>query len=175
MTDQKVRRKRPVHVERRPDGRWAVVREGNKKASAVHPTREQAVKHARSMASKSGSEVYVHDREGAVREHDSYGAAAETHEEALGREVASVLLTRPDTGAVERQIAYRDEEETFIGRRVDCGVLMLDLVEALGKREEDALQALQGAAQGLLQRTKDTRLVECIVRTSRELPRWLCS
>jgi hypothetical protein len=119
-----------------------VIREGNKKASAVHPTREQAVKHARSMASKSGSEVYVHDREGAIREHDSYGAAAETHEEALGREVASVLLTRPDTGAVERQIAYRDEEETFIGRRVDCGVLMLDLVEALGKREEDALQAL---------------------------------
>jgi len=117
MTDQKVRRKRPVHVERRPDGRWAVVREGNKKASAVHPTREQAVKHARSMASKSGSEVYVHDREGAVREHDSYGAAAETHEEALGREVASVLLTRPDTWAVERQIAYRDGEgETFIVR-----------------------------------------------------------
>jgi Uncharacterized protein conserved in bacteria (DUF2188) len=117
MTDQKVRRKRPVHVEHRPDGRWAVVREGNKKASAVHPTREQAVKHARSMASKSGSEVYVHDRQGGIREHDSYSAVAETHEEALGREVASVLLTRPDTGAVERQVAYRDDEgETFIVR-----------------------------------------------------------
>ncbi len=117
MTDRKVRRKRPVHVERRPDGRWVVLREGNKKVSAVHPTREQAVKHARSMASKSGSEVYVHDRQGGVREHDSYGAAAETHEEALGREVARVLLTRPDTGAVERQIAYRDGEgETFIVR-----------------------------------------------------------
>jgi hypothetical protein len=117
VTDRKVRRKRPVHVERRPDGRWVVLREGNKKVSAVHPTREQAVKHARSMASKSGSEVYVHDRQGGVREHDSYGAAAETHEEALGREVARVLLTRPDTGAVERQIAYRDGEgETFIVR-----------------------------------------------------------
>jgi hypothetical protein len=117
VTDRKVRRKRPVHVERRPDGRWVVLRERNKKVSAVHPTREQAVKHARSMASKSGSEVYVHDRQGGVREHDSYGAAAETHEEALGREVARVLLTRPDTGAVERQIAYRDGEgETFIVR-----------------------------------------------------------
>jgi hypothetical protein len=105
VTDRKVRRKRPV------------LRERNKKVSAVHPTREQAVKHARSMASKSGSEVYVHDRQGGVREHDSYGAAAETHEEALGREVARVLLTRPDTGAVERQIAYRDGEgETFIVR-----------------------------------------------------------
>ena len=115
MTDQKVRRKRPVHVERRPDGRWAVVREGNKKASAVHPTREQAVKHARSMASKSGSEVYVHDRQGGVREHDSYGAAAETHKEDLGREIAGVLLTRSDTGAVERRIAFGDGE-TFIVR-----------------------------------------------------------
>jgi hypothetical protein len=114
VTDRKVRRKRPVHVERRPDGRWVVLREGNKKVSAVHPTREQAVKHARSMASKSGSEVYVHDRQGGVREHDSYGAAAETHEEALGREVARVLLTRPDTGAVERQIAYRDGETLIV-------------------------------------------------------------
>jgi hypothetical protein len=110
VTNERLRRKRPVHVEPRPDGRWAVIREGNKKASAVHPTREQAEKHARSMAAKSGSEVYVHDRQGTVREHDSYGAPAQKHEEIHGREVASILLTRPDTGAVQRQVAYHEDE-----------------------------------------------------------------
>jgi hypothetical protein len=110
VTNQRLRRKRPVHVEPRPDGRWAVIREGNKKASAVHPTRERAEKHARSMAANSGSEVYVHDRRGAIREHDSYEAMTNEHEEIHGREVAHVLLTRPDTGAVQRQVAYHDDE-----------------------------------------------------------------
>ena len=105
-----------MHVEPRPDGRWAVIREGNKKASAAHPTREQAEKHARSMAAKSGSEVYVHDRQGTVREHDSYGAPAQEHEEIHGREVASILLTRSDTGAVQRQVAYHDDGATWTVR-----------------------------------------------------------
>jgi hypothetical protein len=108
VTKEWLRRKRPVHVEPRPDGRWAVIREGNKKASAVHPTREQAEKHARSMAAKSGSEIYVHDMRGAIREHDSYEGTANKHEEIHGREVAHVLRTRPDTGAIERQVAYHD-------------------------------------------------------------------
>jgi hypothetical protein len=99
-----------VHVEPRPDGSWAVVREGNKKASAVHETRERAEKHARSLARESGSEVYVHDRQDRVREHDSYVSMAQTHEETVrGEEAGSVLLTRPDTGAVERQVAYRND------------------------------------------------------------------
>ena len=111
MSDEQSRRKAPVHVEPRPDGRWAVNREGSKKASGVHSTRERAEKQARSIADKDGSEVYVHDRRDAVREHDSYGTmTAQTHEEVLGEEVVSVLVIRPDTGAVERQAAYRDGE-----------------------------------------------------------------
>jgi hypothetical protein len=73
VTKEWLLRKRPVHVEPRPDSRWAVIREGNEKASTVHPTREQAEKHARSMAAESGSELYVHDRRGAIREHESRG------------------------------------------------------------------------------------------------------
>ncbi len=118
MADEQGRRKAPVHVEARPDGSWAVIREGNKKASGVHSTRERAEKQARSIADKDGSEVYVHDRQDTVREHDSYeGITAQRHEEVLGEEVASVLATRPDTGAVERQAAYRgDESEAWTVR-----------------------------------------------------------
>ncbi len=107
MSNEQSRRKAPVHVEPRPDGSWAVVREGNKKASGVHSTRERAEKQARSIADKDGSEVYVHDRQGRVRAHDSYDTmTAQTHEKALGEEVGSILVTRADTGAVERQAAY---------------------------------------------------------------------
>src|ERR687890_981127 len=78
VTNEWLRRKRPVHVEPRPDGRWAVIREGNKKASAVHPTREQAEKHATSMAARSGSEIYVHDRRRWIAEnYTSQGSAYE--------------------------------------------------------------------------------------------------
>ncbi len=109
MADEQSPRKAPVHVEPRPDGTWAVVREGNKKASGVHSTRERAEKQARSIANKDGSEVYVHDRQDTVREHDSYDKmTAQTHQEVLGEEVGSVLVTRPDTGAVERQAAYHN-------------------------------------------------------------------
>lgn len=119
MVGEESHRKAPVHVEPRPHGGWTVIREGNKKASAVHPTREQAEKHARSMASKSGSEVYVYDRQDKVREHDSYGMTVGTHEGTRGEEVASVLLTRPDTGAVQRQVAYHNGERGTWTVRVD--------------------------------------------------------
>lgn len=42
--DEHNRREAPVHVEPRSDGSWAVIREGNKKASGVHSTRERAEK-----------------------------------------------------------------------------------------------------------------------------------
>ena len=43
--------------------------------------------------------------------HDIYGSRHE-HErkEAYGQKVGEVTLTRPDTGAVQRQVAYHDEK-----------------------------------------------------------------
>ena len=53
-------REKPVHVAPRQDG-WVVMREGNKKASAVHPTRHQAEEHGRSIARDHGTDFYLHD------------------------------------------------------------------------------------------------------------------
>ncbi len=86
MVGEEGYRKAPVHVGPRSHGGWAVIREGNKKASAVHPPREQAEKHARSMASKDGSEVYVHQGQDEIREHSSYDMTVQTHEGARGEE-----------------------------------------------------------------------------------------
>ena len=66
-------RKPPVHVVRREDKKWAVIREGNKKASSVHDTKEQAEKRGRSLAHESGSEFFLHDEQGRTRERESHG------------------------------------------------------------------------------------------------------
>jgi uncharacterized protein DUF2188 len=65
-------RKSPVHVVRRGD-KWAVIREGNKKASSVHDSREQAEKRGRSLAHNSGAEFFLHDEQHRVRERESHG------------------------------------------------------------------------------------------------------
>ena len=65
-------RKSPVHVVWRGD-KWAVIREGNKKASSVHDSREQAEKRGRSLAHNSGAEFFLHDEQDRVRERESHG------------------------------------------------------------------------------------------------------
>jgi len=103
-------REKPVHVAPRQDG-WVVVREGNKKASAVHPTRHQAEEHGRSIARDHGTDFYLHDKDGKVLVHDIYGSRHEHEgEEAYGQKVGEVTVSRPDTGAVQRQVAYHDEK-----------------------------------------------------------------
>ena len=64
--------KKPVHVTPREDG-WAVMREGNERASSVHRTQKEAEKKGRQSARKDKTEFYLHNRQGQIRERDSYG------------------------------------------------------------------------------------------------------
>jgi hypothetical protein len=61
-----------VHVTPRDDG-WAVMREGNQRASSVHPTQKEAEKVGRQAARKDQTEFFLHNRQGAIRQRDSYG------------------------------------------------------------------------------------------------------
>jgi Uncharacterized protein conserved in bacteria (DUF2188) len=65
-------KKKPVHVTPREDG-WAVIREGNERASSVHRTQKEAEKKGRQTARNDKTEFYLHNRKGAIRERDSYG------------------------------------------------------------------------------------------------------
>lgn len=66
-------KKKPgVHITPREDG-WAVTKEGNKKATSVHPTQKQAEDKGRNIARKEGAEFYLHNKQGKIRERDSYG------------------------------------------------------------------------------------------------------
>ena len=62
----------PVHVEPRENG-WAVVREGHKRASSVHPTQSEAAKEGRDIARREATEFFLHAQDGRVREHRDYG------------------------------------------------------------------------------------------------------
>jgi hypothetical protein len=66
-------KKKPVHVTPRGDG-WAVVREGSQRASSVHPTQKEAEKAGRQAARKDQTEFILHNRQGQIRERDSYGS-----------------------------------------------------------------------------------------------------
>lgn len=54
-------------------GRWAVRTAGAKRASKTFDTQQEAIESARDKARRDGSELYVHGRDGRIRERSSYG------------------------------------------------------------------------------------------------------
>ncbi len=60
------------HVTPHAEG-WAVKGEGNGRASSVHETQAQAISAAKQIAINTGSELFVHGRNGQIRERNTYG------------------------------------------------------------------------------------------------------
>lgn len=65
--------KNGTHVVPRDNDGWAVRKEGASRASKIFTTQADAVKYARELAQKEKAELYVHRRDGTIRERDSYG------------------------------------------------------------------------------------------------------
>jgi hypothetical protein len=61
------------HVVPRARGEWAVRNSGAAKATRVFDTQAEAIRFGRDAARKDGVELYVHRRDGTIRERDSYG------------------------------------------------------------------------------------------------------
>ncbi|MGH6897662.1 MAG: DUF2188 domain-containing protein [Geminicoccaceae bacterium] len=55
------------------DWGWAVKPAGGSRASSVHDTQREAIDRAREVARNQGSELFVHGRDGRIRERDSHG------------------------------------------------------------------------------------------------------
>jgi hypothetical protein len=65
-----------VHVvpHKSSDGSdWQVKREGAQRASGTYDTQAEAESVGREIARNNNSEFYLHNREGVIRERDSYG------------------------------------------------------------------------------------------------------
>ena len=65
-------KKQHYHVTHRSEG-WAVVGEGNARASSLHKTQSGAIGAGRELAQKAQSELRIHGRDNRIREGWSYG------------------------------------------------------------------------------------------------------
>ena len=74
--------KSAVHIELRGDG-WAVVREGNKRATSTHPTQSEAAEIGKDLARRDGTEFFLHGQDGQIREHRDYREGQAPEEEGI--------------------------------------------------------------------------------------------
>lgn len=65
-------RNRNQHVVPHPDG-WAVRAAGGRRPSSVQPTQAEAVDRGRTIAQNQSTELFIHGRNGRIRERDSHG------------------------------------------------------------------------------------------------------
>ena len=61
------------HVTPHPDGGWQVKSANNSKATVRTSTQKEAINIARSIAQNNHSEVVIHNKQGRIREKNSYG------------------------------------------------------------------------------------------------------
>lgn len=64
--------KKGQHVVPRSDG-WSVRKTGATRASSVHATQADAIEAATRLARNQKTELYIHGRDGRIRERNSYG------------------------------------------------------------------------------------------------------
>lgn len=54
-------------------GKWSVQSAGASRASRTFATQQEAVDEARARAKRQGTELYIHGRDGRIRERDTFG------------------------------------------------------------------------------------------------------
>lgn len=70
---------KPVHVSYLKDRDvWEVKKEGNKRASRIAKTKEEAIDLAQKAAIKSHAELVIHNEDGSVDGHDPEGLPRQT-------------------------------------------------------------------------------------------------
>lgn len=64
--------RRNQHVVPHDNG-WAVRSAGSRRSSSIHSTQGEAISAGREIARNQKSELFIHGRDGKIRERDSYG------------------------------------------------------------------------------------------------------
>ena len=106
-----------VHIELRGEG-WAVVREGNKRATSTHPTQSEAAESGRDLARRDRTEFFLHAQNGQIREHRDYREGRTPSDEGVVDTVSETVGTVTDlvggvTGAAAQAAGgTRQESET---------------------------------------------------------------
>lgn len=53
--------------------KWGIRGEGNDRLTKVFDTQKEAIDYGRGIAQNQGSELFIHGRDGQIRERNSYG------------------------------------------------------------------------------------------------------
>ena len=61
------------HVTPHPDGGWQVKAAGAQRATVRTNTQQEAINIAKEFAINQGSELFIHNRQGQIRERNTYG------------------------------------------------------------------------------------------------------
>ncbi|GAB1416283.1 DUF2188 domain-containing protein [Paludibacter sp.] len=74
--------KKNQHVVPHEKG-WAVKGAGNERNTKIVPTQKEAINVAREIAKNQQSELVIHNKEGKIREKDSFGNDPQTLKDSL--------------------------------------------------------------------------------------------
>lgn len=55
------------------DGKWQVIGSGNSKATKIFNTQKEAIDYGKNIAINQQSELVIHNKQGRIRDKDSYG------------------------------------------------------------------------------------------------------
>ena len=61
------------HITPHPNGGWQVKGAGNSKATIITNTQSEAIMIGKEIAKNQGSELFIHNKQGRIRERNSYG------------------------------------------------------------------------------------------------------
>jgi uncharacterized protein (TIGR02271 family) len=108
-----------VHIELRGEG-WAVVREGNTRATSVHPTQSEAAEIGRDLAREDTTEFFLHGQDGQVREHRDYGEGETPEDEGIVEKVSETVtdLVGDTTGVASQAVSSARQETDVAPDRV---------------------------------------------------------
>ena len=65
---------RGQHVVPNKEGGWSVRKTGAAKVTKSFGSRQEAIRYARRLAMRQSSEIYIHGKDGTIRDADSYGS-----------------------------------------------------------------------------------------------------
>jgi uncharacterized protein (TIGR02271 family) len=157
-----------VHIELRGE-EWAVVREGNKRATSTHPTQSEAAEIGRDLARRDKSEFFLHAQDGQIREHRDYGEGQSSADEGIvdtvSETVGTVTGVVGGTTGVAAQAAgsTSQETETTADREEDQDDSVADAAsggERSGRGDGEEVRGLTGAGSAESLGTPEERYAE---------------
>jgi uncharacterized protein (TIGR02271 family) len=144
-----------VHIEHRGEG-WAVVREGNKRATSTHPTQSEAAESGRDLARRDRSEFFLHAQDGQIREHRDYREGQPSADEGIVDKVSETVGTVTDavggTTGVAAQAAGGASQKTAADREEgqdDSAVDVASGGESSGREVGEEVRGLTGRGEPL--------------------------